>query len=196
MLKAAKEKVEAGITFTKKTLVAMSVWGLIFSLVTVAKLGVAFDYDDTLVNSTPAFTRAFEKTTQPFTPQFWSIVNNSYELEKPKAVATALAWVFRIFGFKVAIITARPAVDHEALQKEWRRLAPRSFFFAGDKENKHLHLQSGNYVLYFGDSDSDISEARKAKVFGIRVKRHPKSSYKDEYHPGTLGEPVIPLSEY
>ena len=196
MFKAAKEKVEAGINFTKKTIVLMSVWGLIFSLVTITKLGVAFDYDDTLVNSSPAFARAFEKTTQPFTPQFWSIVNNSYELEKPKFVALSLAWAFRIFGFKVAIITARPNVEGEALQKEWRRLAPRAFYFAGDKENKHVELQRGNYVLYFGDSDSDIAQARKAKVYGVRVKRSPKSTYKEEYHPGTLGELVIPLSEY
>lgn len=196
MLKAAKEKVEAGVAFTKKTLVAMSVWGLIFSLVTITKLGVAFDYDDTLVQSSASFNRAFANTTQPFTTQFWSIVNNSYELEKPKFIALSLAWAFRLFGFKVAIITDRPAIDGDALKKEWRRLAPRSFYFAGSDENKHLHLQGGNYVLYFGDRDSDISQARKAKVYAVRVKRHPKSTYKEAYHPGTLGEPVIPLSEY
>lgn len=196
MLKAAKDKVEAGVAFTKKTIVAMSCWGLVFSLVTVMKLGVAFDYDETLVNSSPAYARAFEKTTQPFTPQFWSVVNNSYELEKPKMVAMALAWAFRLFGFKVAIISSRPSIDGEALQKEWRRLAPRSFYFAGHKDNKHVELQRGNYVLYFGDSDSDIAQARKAKVYPVRVKRSPKSSYKEEYHPGTLGELVIPLSEF
>lgn len=195
MLKEVREKAEKTWTLAKKTVVAMSAWGLVFSLVTIARLGVAFDYDDTLVHSSPAYAKAFANSTQPFSPQFWAIVNNSYEMEQPKYVAQALAWTFRLFGFRVAIIAARPATEGDALKKEWRRLAPRGFYFSGDKENKHLQLQNGNYVLYFGDSDSDIAQARMAKVYPIRVKRGRRSSYKEDYHPGTLGEVVVPLSD-
>lgn len=196
MLKTVRTKVEAGWTTTKKLLAAMSVWGLIFSVVTIGRLGVAFDYDDTLVFSTPAFAKAYANTTQPFSPQFWSIVNNSYELERPKYIGCGLAWLFRLFGFRITIICSRPAEGSESLKKEWRKLAPKGFIFAGDRNNKHTYLENGHYLLFFGDSDADIAEARKAGVMGIRVKRSTRSSYKEDYHPGTFGELVIPLSDY
>ena len=197
VLKNVRAKVDNYWTNTKKLLALMSAWGLIFSLVTISKLGVGFDYDDTLVFSTPAYSKAFANTTQPYSGQFWSIVNQSYDIEKPKIISCGLAWIFRIFGFRVAIITSRPSIDGTALKKEWRRLASRnSFIFAGGRDNTHLYLENGNYVLFFGDSDSDISQARLAKVFPIRIKRSRKSSSRDDYHPGTLGEIVIPFSEY
>ena len=195
IIKSAKAKVDKAWTTTKKLVAAMSVWGLIFSLVTIGRLKVAFDYDDTLVYSTPAFNKAFRSGVQPFSPQFWSIVNTSYDLEKPKIFANALAWVFRICGFKVTIIAARPAIEGDALKKEWRNLAGQ-FVFAEARDSKHGTLKQGNYVLYFGDSDSDITEGRLARVFTIRVRRSTSSSYKEDYNPGTLNELTIPLSEY
>jgi acid phosphatase (class B) len=97
----------------------------------------------------------------------------------------------------VAILASRPDTDGEALRKEWRRLVPRPrFIFAGDGVSKRRYLEDGNFVLYFGDSDVDISEARKAGVFPVRVKRSPQSSYKEDYHPGTMREFVLPLSQY
>ncbi|MBI5631434.1 MAG: hypothetical protein HY921_11185 [Elusimicrobia bacterium] len=196
VLKNVRAKADAYWTRTKKFLAALSCWGLVFSLVTICRLGVAFDYDDTLVFSTPALSRAFANTAQPFSEAFWSVVNQSYDLEKPKLIPYVLAWMFRVFGFRVAILTARPAVDAEPLKKEWRHLVGRGQFHFTSRENKHQYLQSGNYVLFFGDSDSDIQQARRARVFAIRVKRSPKSLFKDDYHPGTMGELVIPLSEY
>jgi acid phosphatase class B len=193
--KAAKEKAQNTWTLTKKIVGTMMVWGLIFSIVTIGKLKVAFDYDDTLVFSTPAYTRAFASGVPPFTPAFWEIVNNSYELDSRKPVPYALAWIFRIFGFKVTILTPRPGVGGAALKKEWRYLAT-SFIFTDGSEKKHRFLEDGNYVLYFGDSDSDIAEGRKARVPTLRVKRSPKSSYKEDYNPGGQSELVVPLSDY
>lgn len=197
MIKKLQSHVVRGWTLAKKVLAALCVWGLIFSLVTISQLRVAFDYDDTLVFSTPAFQKAFANSVQPFTPQFWGIVNQSYDLEKTKKIPLMMAWAFKIFGFGVTIITARPEIGGEPLAKEWRRLVSKGeFVFAGDNANKHKHLKGGNYVLYFGDSDSDITEGRKAQVLSIRIRRSPDSSYKADYHPGSLGELVIPLSEY
>lgn len=197
MLKNVQSKVQSFWSTSKRILALMCVWGLIFSLVTIGKMAVAFDYDDTLVFSTPAFTRGFTDTAQPYTPQFWSIVNRSYDLEKPKIMTWGLAWLFRVFGFKVTILTNRPATDGEALQKEWRKLVTRNnFVFTGDKAKTHAYLQGGNYLLYFGDGDADISEAQKAKVFPVRILRSKKSTTKDDYHPGTLGEFVLPFSDY
>jgi acid phosphatase class B len=180
-------------------LAAMSCWGLIFSVVTICGLGVAFDYDDTLVNSVEAYRKAFAAAPQAYSPQFWSVVNQSYDIEKPKVIPYGLAWVFRAFGFKVSVITSRPQIDADGLRKEWRHLVPRArFLFASDKTAKHQYLNSDSvhYVLFFGDSDSDMEEARKAHVFPIRVRRSKKSVFKEDYNPGSLGEVVIPLSEY
>lgn len=197
MLKNVSSKVHSFWSTTKRLLALLCVWGLVFSLVTIGRMSVAFDYDDTLVFSKPAYERALSEIAQPYSEQYWSVVNRSYDLERPKAVAWGLAWLFRIFGFRVTILTNRPATSGEALQKEWRKLVTRNnFVFTGDKAKTHSYLQGGNYLIYFGDSDMDISEAQKAKVFPIRILRGKNSSSKDDYHPGTLGELVIPFSDY
>ena len=197
VLKNARAKVEHYWTNTKKFMAAMSVWGLIFSLVTITHLGVAFDYDDTLVNSTASFQKAFANSQQPYSESFWNVVNQSYDLEKPKLIPYSLAWVFRVFGFRVAILTTRPSIGAEPLKKEWRHLVSRGYFiFASDKTAKHSFLQSGNYVLFFGDSDTDIEEARLAHVLPIRIRRGLHSIFKEDYNPGSLHELVIPFSEY
>ncbi len=195
MLEKAKVKVEKFWTFGKKTLAALSFWGLVFSLVTIGRLRAAFDYDDTLVDSTPAFNKAFKSGSQPFSTQFWSVVNRNYDLERRKLLSNALAWTLRIFGFKITIIATRPPVEAEALRKEWRHLAAQ-FVFSENRAARHLLLKQANYVLFFGDSDSDIQAGRNANVFTARIRRSPKSSYKEDYHPGALAEWVIPLSEY
>ena len=194
MLKEVRSRVEAGWTTTKKLLAALSAWGLIFSVVTISRFGVAFDYDDTLVFSTPAFSKAFRGGSQPFSPAFWAAVNTSYDLERRKVLPNTLAWLFRVCGFKITILAGRPSYEGDALRKEWRHLS-KNFAFA-DKGSKHALLQSGGHVLYFADSDSDIMEGRKARVLTLRVKRSPKSSYKEDYNPGSLRELVLPFTEY
>jgi len=195
VLKAVRDKADKTWTLFKKTLVFMSCWGLVFSLVTIGELRVGFDYDDTLVFSTPAFTRAFKSAHQPFSPGFWKIVNTSYDLETRKILPYAMAWTFRVLGFRVTLITARPNHGGDALRKEWRYLA-QDFIFSNGSANKHQHLSKGNYVMYFGDSDSDIVQGRKARVLSFRIRRSSKSSYKEDYHPGALREMVIPLTEF
>lgn len=190
-----KQKVQKAYTTTTKILSIMCVWGLIFSLVTIGKLKVAFDYDDTLVNSAAAYNKAFRSGSQIYSPGFWSVVNQSYDLEKRKILPNLLAWTLRIFGFHVTIIANRPPEGGEALRKEWRWLAS-SFIFVPDKNAKHFHLNQGSHVLYFGDSDSDITEGRLAKVYTLRVRRSPSSLYKEDYNPGKLRELVIPFTEY
>jgi acid phosphatase class B len=197
VLKAVRAKTEAAWTTTKKLLALMSFWGLIFSLATITKLAVAFEYDDGLVFSKPAYVKAFASVQQPFTPQFWSVVNRSYDIEQPKLLAQGLAWAFRLFGFKVAIIADRPSIDGEALRKEWRRLTPKTLFlFAGDRGDRKSFLEKSNFILFLGDGDSAIMDARKAGVYVVRIKRSPQSYKKEDYHPGTLGEMVLPLSQY
>jgi acid phosphatase (class B) len=196
-MKAVKEKAEKTWSMAKKIGAMISVWALIFSIATVGKLGVAFDYDEVLVASAPAFKKGAAAAQQAYSPQFWEVVNTSYDLERPKLLPLSLAWLFRVCGFRVTVVTARPAIEVDGLKKEWRHLAPPGrFLFASDKTQKHQYLVNGNYLLFFGDSDSDVEQARQASVFPVRIRRAADSYFKDDYHPGTLGELVLPASQF
>jgi acid phosphatase class B len=195
VLKDVRAKVEQTWTTTKKILAMMSVWGLIFSLVTIARLGVAFAYDDTLVDSSAAYAKA-GSTALPHGSDYWKTINNAYELESPKLLPYAVAGLARAFGFRVLILAERQATGGEPLKKEWRRLAPRGFTFVADPDDLHLHLQDGRYVLFLGSTDRELLEAKKAGVYAVRVKRGRKAVLGGDYNPGRLGEVVIPLSEF
>ena len=95
------------------------------------------------------------------------------------------------------VVVDRPSTDGEALRKEWRRLTPKTlFYFTGDRGDKKSFLEKKNFIMFFGDGDSGIMESRKAGVYAVRIKRSSRSYKKEDYHPGTLGELVIPLSQY
>ena len=196
VFKDARAKVEKGWTSTKKVLAMMSVWGLFFSLITIGHLAVAFDYDDTLVDSVKAYEKASMSVTQRDSPTFWGALNNAYDLESVKLVPFSIACILRGLGFRIVIMAERQAVDGDSLKKEWRKLAPRSFIFTPDPTAKHLHMQEGHYIAFFGDSDQDMLEAKKVNVLGLRVQRGRRSAKNDQYSPGKMGEVVIPLSRF
>ncbi len=196
VFKDARAKVEKGWTTTKKILAMMSVWGLFFSLITIGHLSVAFDYDDTLVDSAKAYEKASASATQHDSPSFWGALNNAYDLESVKLVPFSIACVLRGLGFRVVIMAERQAVEGDALKKEWRKLAPRSFLFTPDGTAKHLHMQEGHFVAFFGDSDQDMLEAKKVSVLGVRIRRGKHPVKNDQYSPGKMGEVVIPLSQF
>jgi acid phosphatase class B len=196
VLKTVRAKVEQTWSMGKKILAMMMVWGLVFSLVTIARLGVAFAYDDTLVESSAAFAKAAGSATLPHGSDYWKTINNAYELENPKLLPYAVAGLARAFGFHVLILAERQATGGEPLKKEWRRLAPRGFTFVPDSDDLHLHLQDGRYVLYLGSTDRELLEAKKAGVYAVRVKRGRKAVLGGDYNPGRMGEVVIPLSEF
>lgn len=196
VFKDARAKVEKGWTTTKKLLAMMSVWGLFFSLITIGHLSVAFDYDDTLVNSAKAYEKASGAAIQRESPAFWSVFNNAYDVETVKYVPFTIACILRGLGFRVLIMAERQGTGGDALKKEWRRLAPRSFIFTPDPTAKHLHMQEGHFVAFFGDSDQDMLEAKKVNVLGVRIRRGKRSFKNDLYSPGRMGEVVIPLSQF
>ncbi len=196
VFKDARAKVEKGWTTTKKLLAIMSVWGLFFSLITIGHLSVAFDYDDTLVNSTKAYEKASRAVVQRESPTFWAVFNNAYDVETVKYIPFTIACILRGLGFRVLIMAERQGTDGDALKKEWRRLAPRSFIFTPNPTAKHLHMQEGHFVAFFGDSDQDMLEAMKVNVLGVRIRRGKRSVKNDPYFPGRMGEVVIPLSQF
>lgn len=196
VFKDTRAQVEKAWTTTKKVLAAMSVWGLIFSLVTIGRLSVGFDYDGTLVDSTKAYEKASRLSTQAGGASYWGVLNNAYELERPKLVTYGMALVLRALGFRIVIMADRMGTDGDALRKEWRRLAPRGFLFTPNPSDKHLHLQEGRFIAFFGDADVDMLEAKRAGVLAMRVLRKPAPGETGPYSPGKMGDYVVPLSRF
>ena len=196
VFKDTRAQVEKAWTTTKKVLAAMSVWGLIFSLVTIGRLSVGFDYDGTLVDSSKSFEKAARLSQQAGGASYWGVVNNAYELEKPKLVPYSTALLLRVLGFRIVIMADRQGTDGDALRKEWRRLAPRGFLFTPNPSDKHLHLQEGRFIAFFGDADVDMLEAKLAGVLAMRVQHPPVPGLTAPYSPGRMGDYVVPLSRF
>ncbi len=177
---------------TKITLVSIvCIYLVTFTSVNIADLKVGFDYDDTLIFSTPAFRAGVASGQEPYSEEYWRVVNQSFNLEKKKLVPVTVALGYKILGFDVVIITARQGYGGEKLQEHWKWLA-KEFYF---ERNKAEILKRNRFVAFFGDSDSDITEALGAGVRPIRVKRSPKSDYTGKYHPGQYNEFILPLSD-
>lgn len=177
---------------TKITLVSIvCIYLVAFTSVNIADLKVGFDYDDTLIFSTPAFRAGATSGQEPYSEEYWRVVNNSFNLEKVKMVPLTTALIYKALGFDVVIITARAGYGGEELQRHWKWLA-KEFYFERDKSEI---LKRDKFVAFFGDSDSDITEALGAGVRPIRVKRSKESDYQEKYHPGQYKELILPFSD-
>ena len=176
----------------KISLVAViCVYGVTVAGVNIADLKVGFDYDDTLIFSTPAFRAGAASGQEPYSPGYWRVVNQSFNREKVKLVPMTTALFYKALGFDVVVITARQGYGGEELQEHWKWLA-KEFYF---ERNKSEILKRARFVAFFGDSDSDIEEALVAGVRPIRVKRSKKSDYRGKYHPGQYKECILPFSD-
>lgn len=176
----------------KITLVSIvCIYLVAFAAVNSAELKVGFDYDDTLIFSTPAFRAGAASGEEPYSEGYWRVVNKSFNLEKVKLVPMTVALGYKILGFDVVIITARAGYGGEELKEHWEWFA-REFHFEKDKSSI---LEKGRFVAFFGDSDSDITEALEAGVRPIRVRRSKKSDYQGKNHPGRYNEFILPFSD-
>jgi acid phosphatase (class B) len=159
---------------------------------TSEQLVVGFDLDDTLAFSTPAFTVGFESDTKPFSDDFWEVVNASDAGRSvPKASVKALLDWHLASGHRVVVVTARKGIG-TAPVVQWVAstfgLEADAIHFAKPKTEVLRRLR----VRYFyGDSDSDITDAIEAGAVPIRIQRSAKSSYRRKYHPGAFGELVL-----
>ncbi len=176
---------------TKIVLTIVCIYVVTLTSVNIADLKVGFDYDDTLIFSTPAFRAGAASGQEPYSPEYWRVVNQSFNLEKVKLVPMTTALIYKVLGFDVVIITARAGYGGEELQRHWKWLT-KEFHF---ERNKSTILEKGSFIAFFGDSDSDITEALEAGVRPIRVKRSKKSDYTGKYHPGQYKECILPFSD-
>jgi acid phosphatase (class B) len=125
-----------------------------------------------------------------------------------KAKARELVDYHRALGQEVYAITARPDINGDPLraylETELGFPADHVFFEPdidqpGNPAGKTDRMAALGIDVFYGDSDSDITDARKVQgttIQGIRFLRSPKSSYRSggrlaKYHPGYYGEPII-----
>jgi acid phosphatase class B len=132
-----------------------------------------------------------------------------------KSKALDLIALHKARGHKVYAITARPDINGDHLRdyvEQELGIAREDVFFEpdldqpGNVKGKTDRIESLNLDIFYGDSDSDITDAAKAfsdgsgghrkVVRGVRFQRSPKSSNRkagklNKYHPGYFGEPVL-----
>lgn len=173
-------------------------------------VAVGFDVDDTVLFSSPGFYYAFSNTDGPngtnkYGPKplssdlFWKDMSCDFDrFSMPKESAKHVIEMHRMRGDKVYFITARPAAKGEILT----RLLHREFKLEGQPDviftgltNKSVFIKKHDISLFYGDSDSDITDAYEAGIRAIRFLRSPISTNKTRYNPGKHGEVVLQDSE-
>ena len=154
---------------------------------------VGYDYDSTLAFSTPTFLA--EKKEDPSDRMNWELINGRLlSAEKKKWVAMTVP-VAKFLGFTPIVITSRPEIRGDLFRAHVQRtygIKPEDVFMTKEKS---AVLIDQHTVIFFGDSDGDITEAKLAGARAIRVKRSADDLYKENYHPGEYGEFVLPFSE-
>ena len=196
-----------------------------------AAMSVGFDIDDTLLFSTPTFTRAFATggTPAPTDTVFWTQANRcdpgcaaetitladgttkdlpASDPSGVKATVRELVAYHQALGAQVYAITARPDVQGDVLRSYIEAqlgIAADHVFFEpdidqpGNPAGKTDRMAALGLDVFYGDSDTDITDSQKvqgAQVRGIRVLRSPKSSNRKDgrlakYHPGYYGETIV-----
>ncbi|MEW6556132.1 MAG: HAD family acid phosphatase [Elusimicrobiota bacterium] len=159
-------------------------------------INVGFDCDDTLLFSTPAFEIANKSEYSEYSDEWWAIVNKSDEGNSiVKKVTEKILNEHKQKCDEIFVITSREDFEGDILRDFLNKtfgIKKQNIYFEHKKANKIKEL---NISIFYGDSDSDITAAQEAGAKGIRILRSPKSSYKGKYHPGQLGEEIIPNSE-
>ncbi|MGM0441450.1 MAG: HAD family acid phosphatase [Elusimicrobiota bacterium] len=163
-----------------------------------SQLKVGFDVDDTLLFSTPAFQKGFQSDTQPFSDEFWKVVNTSDRgNSKVKEKAREIMEKYRSEGAEIFAVTARNPSGGQSLKdflKDKLGIPRENTFFEPD--SKVERLKKLNLDKFYGDSDSDIKDAMEAGVKPYRIQRSTASSYQEKYNPGKYGEEIIENSAW
>lgn len=170
-------------------------WGFIFSINSIIGFRAAFEYDDGIAYSTPAFQAADRDNLKPGSPDYWNAVNRSFEQERLKPVPWMAAWALRVLGVRISFFLDRGQQGADSLEASWRRLAS-DFYYPSGEDEKYRLLERKGFMLYAAASDSGIIQARKAGVRPLRILKSKKSANPLESNPGKFGERVLPLSRF
>ncbi|MDN5278167.1 MAG: acid phosphatase [Clostridiales bacterium] len=174
-------------------------------------IAVGFDVDDTVLFSSPGFYYGFENTDgingtnkygkRPLSnDKFWEDMNSQFDkFSIPKESARKVIEMHKNRGDRIYFVTARPETRKEILSKLLKKIfnlpegSPDTIF--SGRTSKGVFIKKHNISLFYGDSDSDISEANEVGIRAIRFLRSVLSTNKSKYHPGMHGEAVLENSE-
>lgn len=174
-------------------------------------VAVGFDVDDTLLFSTPGFHYALTNRDGPGgsnrygseplrSTSFWQDMNNRHDgFSLPKDAGRALVEMHLARGDDIYFITARTGSQPERLTEllghTFGIAKPNPVIFVGHT-GKTRDLRRLGIVVYYGDADSDVEDAREAGVRAIRLLRSPMSNNPSNARPGHFGEEVLENSAY
>jgi acid phosphatase (class B) len=160
-------------------------------------VAVGFDFDDTLVFSSPAFKEGFAGKPKPYSKGFWEIVNASDEGRSVvKKKTLEILEKHRARGDSIYVITARKPYGGDKVKAYIQKtfaIPPGNVFF--ETRGKERRIRALGLSIFYGDSDSDIKAAQKAGIIGVRILRSPNSSYKGKNNPGRFNEEIVPGSQ-
>lgn len=157
-----------------------------------ATYAVGFDLDDTIAASSPAFSIGFDSDVAPFSPAFWAIVNDNPEACTLIRRTMSIIYHYQRLGHPIYIITARKGYNGAVTADYFTRLLgiPTDHFYYASPKTEHIRRL--NIAVFYGDSDSDITDALEAGAVPVRTVRPASSTYTAKNNPGMYGELVIP----
>lgn len=170
-------------------------WGFLFSVNSIIGFRAAFEYDDGIVYSTPAFQSAEKDKLETGSPDYWNAVNRSFGQERLKPVPWLTAWALRALGVRISFFLDRGQQGSDSLEASWRRLAA-DFYYPSGEDEKYRLLERKGFLLYAAASDSGIVQARKAGIRPLRILKSKKSVNPLESSPGKFSERVLPFSRF
>lgn len=170
-------------------------------------IAIGLDVDDTALFSSPGFYYAFNNTDGPngtniygkkplANMKFWEDLCCKFDrFSMPKESARRVIEMHKKRGDKIFFITARPDASPNEILTDQLHTAfglknqPKTIFTG--YVTKAKFIKENNVKLYYGDSDTDITEAWDAGIRAIRFMRSPLSTNKGKYNPGKYGEAVL-----
>lgn len=174
-------------------------------------IAVGFDVDDTVLFSSPVFYYVMNNSdgpegsnkygSKPFEhAKTWADINSRYDqFSLPKEIARKLIDMHQKRGDRIYFITARAKSDNETLsallEKTFDIKSMHPVLFMGH-HSKATPIRRLNIQLYYGDSDSDITEAQDAGIRAIRILRAANSTDPRPLKLGEYGEKVLLKSDY
>jgi len=150
-------------------------------------IAIGFDVDDTVLFSSPSF----EVPTTVSKAAFWDYVNSHSSLSTPIHNTVRIIKQHLALGHTVYLITKRPHTANEDLTAYINNILPTCPVLFCPK-GKTIVIKTLQIKLFYGDSDSDITDALDAGAIPVRVPRPPLSNYKSSNNPGKYNEYILP----
>lgn len=167
---------------------------------------VGFDIDDTVLFSSPGFHYGLTNHDGPgstnlygdaplHSPKFWNDMNGKFDkFSLPKKSGGALVKMHLMRGDKIVFITARnsstQSILPEILAQNFGIPKPDVIFTS--QSSKTPFINKMGILVYYGDADSDMTQAQKASARPVRVMRSTLSNNNaSAYQPGAFGEEVL-----